>query len=190
MSPDPHSELLQRARQGEPAAQRALYEQHAAAVLGTCVRYARNRSEADDFAQATWMQVLTHLDQFRASGPFVGWLRQVTITTCLQQLRQQARRETATLPEVSAACPELVEGKGYYINATAVEDLAADELIGLIQQLPPRSRAVFNLVAVEGYSHAETGEQLSISANASRSLLKRARAMLQAAVDKLSVLCI
>ncbi len=184
----PH--LIPAARRGERPAQHALYGAFAASVFGVCLRYASSRAEADDWAQDTWVAAFTKLDQYQADGPFGAWLRRVAVTTCLMALRREKRlrfdmaavgwleREDGLLP---------VERQ---VDPSAIADLNAEELIGYIQALQEGFRAVFNLVAIEGYSHTEAAELLGISAGTSRSQLTRARAALQARLQKLLTICL
>ena len=171
-------ELTAAARRGERHAQHRLYVAFAPLVFGVCVRYARTRSEADDWAQDAWVRAFTKLAQYDGSGELGAWLRRVAVTTCLQHLRR------GTLAVDGAAAARLAEGEGalpadLHVAAVALDRMSADELVAHIEALPEGYRLVFNLVAVEGYSHAEAAEALGITVSTSRSQLTRARATLQ-----------
>ena len=158
------------AKNGRRLDQRALYEHFARLVYGLCLRYAGNTEEAYDFAQEVWLGIFAKIHLYEETGPFEGWLRRVTVNRCISLLRKRGIR-TTEMPEV------LPQGAWYSPEIHA--QLAAEELLHLIGQLPDGYRLVFNLVAIEGFSHAEAAEMLGISESASRSQLTRARHLLQ-----------
>ena len=184
----PH--LLSAARRGERPAQHELYGAFAASVFGVCLRYANDRAEADDWAQDTWVTAFTKLDQYHGEGPFGAWLRRLAVTTCLMQLRRRKRLSVDVTTAAALMAADGHSAEGLRIDPAVVADLDAEELIGYIQSLPEGFRAVFNLVAIEGYSHAEAAEALGITVSTSRSQLTRARAALQARLQKLILLCL
>ncbi len=182
--------LLPAARRGERPAQHALYEAFAAQVFGVCLRYASSRAEADDWAQDTWVAAFGKLDQYNGEGPFGAWLRRVAVTTCLMALRRQRRFVIDAVAAEQLGRDESPLPAGLQVDPSVLASLNAEELIGYIQALPEGFRAVFNLVAIEGYSHAEAAELLGISAGTSRSQLTRARAALQARLHKMLTICL
>ena len=183
---DQLSFLIQGSRRGDRQAQHALYQAFAPAVFGVCLRYAQDAQEADDFAQETWIQALTHLNQYRADGEYGAWLRRVAVTCCLQQLRRRRKQ----INWANAATELAASHRHGQLDPTAIANLSAEELLGHIQQLPDGHRLVFNLVAVEGYSHAEAAAALGIAESSSRSHLTRARQSLQQRLAHLLTLCL
>ena len=180
------SSLLRDCQRGERAAQHELYREFAPAVFGVCLRYARDAGEADDFAQEAWVQAFTKLGQYREDGPFGAWLRRLTVNVCLQELRR--RRRHVDWADTEAA---IAAGSGFgQLSPTAIAQLTADELLAHIQTLPEAHRLVFNLVAVEGYSHAEAAAALGIAESSSRSNLTRARHALQRRLAHLIAVCL
>ena len=173
-----HPHTLRAARRGERAAQHELYVAFAPRVFGVCLRYASTREEADDWAQDTWVAAFAKLGQYRSEGDFGAWLRRVCVNTCLQHLRR------GHLLVDAAAAERLAEGTGpipeaLHVAPDALARLSAAELVAHVNALPAGYRLVFNLVAVEGYSHAEAAEALGITVSTSRSQLVRARTALQ-----------
>ena len=166
----PTHELLTAAVRGERAAQRELYDAFAPLVFGICLRYGRSRAEAQDFSQETWLMIFRKLDRYAGAGSFEGWLRRVTANCCLSGLRATG----LTFTELPPVLPT-----GLHVDPTALSELGAAELAAHVASLPEGYRLVFNLVAVEGFSHAEAAEALGISESSSRSQLTRARAALQ-----------
>lgn len=146
--------------------QKALYEHFAGKMYGVCLRYARNPSDAADILQEGFVKVFTKLDQFQFQGSFEGWIRKIMVNTALRAYQKQRFEHEKSgyenLPE-SPVAPD------------AIAALSASELLELIRKLPDGYRAVFNLVAIEGYSHAEAADMLGIQESTSRSQLTKAR---------------
>lgn len=163
--------LVKACLKGDRRAQRTLYEQYKQALFRLCLRYARDKQEAEDFLHESFITIFRDLNQYRGNGPLGGWLRRVTINTALQQLRKQ-KRLLYPDTDLSQVAESIVE-----------EDLPPlynmEELISHIQQLPAGYRAVFNLFVVEQYSHKEIAKSLGISVGSSKSQLSKAKAMLR-----------
>lgn len=189
-----HTTILA-AQRGEVPAQQQLYRGFASYVLGVCLLYARDRAEAEDWAQDTWVRALTQLGSFRAEGPFQAWLRTLAVTTCLKKLRRK-RPHVLSLAATdfasnSTSNPGELARQAYpHVDPSVISQLSAEELLTAIQALPEGFRLVFTLVAVEGYSHAETAELLGISESSSRSQLTRARRSLQQRLANLLAQCL
>ena len=175
--------LLARCRQGEDAAQRALYSLLAGRLMGVCLRYCPSRVEAEDALQNTFVKIFTRLDQFRADGPFEAWARRIAVHTALHATEQHRLRHPP-LP-AGGAHPETADHAADYAarlpsdEPTGFDQLAAADLLALLQTLPPGYRAVLNLYAIEGYAHQEIAALLGISEGTSKSQLARARRLLQ-----------
>ena len=167
--------LLAACRRGESAAQHRLYQKLSYLLMGVCLRYCPNRAEAEDALQNTFVKIFTRLDQFRGQGPFEGWARRIAVTTSLHALEQHRLRHPGpnsdALEEQAADLPTA--------EPSALDQLAADDLLALLATLPPGYRAVLNLYAVEGYSHQEIAELLGIAEGTSKSQLARARRYLE-----------
>ncbi|RSK45330.1 RNA polymerase sigma factor [Hymenobacter rigui] len=163
--------LVEGCRRGRPAAQRGLYERLGYQLMGVCLRYCPSREEAEDALQLTFVKIFTRLDQFRNQGPFEAWARRIAVTTSLN-LWHQSRQRGQQL-EVEEATDV------HHPDGTPFDQLSADDLVRLINTLPPGYRTVLNLYAIEGYSHAEIGELLGISEGTSKSQLSRARRLLE-----------
>ncbi|RMG73478.1 MAG: sigma-70 family RNA polymerase sigma factor [Bacteroidetes bacterium] len=147
-----------------------------------CMRYADSREVAEDLLQEGFARVFKDLGQFRGEGALGAWIRQVFVRTALTYLRKEQRRVTQI--SLSAELPGSLNGESEVLGA-----MGAAEIMKLLQSLPPGYRAVFNLFAIEGYSHKEIGELLHISERTSRSQYTRARALLArllSTIDRLS----
>ena len=136
-----------------------------------CIRYAGDRESAQDILQDGFITLFTKLEDFKGDGSFEGWARRIFVTTALMYLRKK---------DVFKMSDELELARGLKADTvTQTQNLGYKELMELIMTLPPGFRTVFNLYALEGYSHKEIGEMLGISETTSRTQLSRARIWLQ-----------
>ena len=176
MQPTTHP-LLKGLLAGDRAAQHALFQQYAGKMLAVCRRYMGDKAAAEDVLMDGMLQVFQKISQYDGSGPLEAWIRRLMVNQALMALRKQHLLFVDT-----DALPEDV------IPATTASHLQAEELMAMVHRLPDGYRAVFNLYAIEGYSHAEIATQLGISEGTSKSQLSRARAMLQAWLAKEEIL--
>ncbi len=157
---------------GKEEAQRALYLEYRTKWYMLCLRYGKNRFEADDMLQEGLIQIFKDLHQFDVNrGSFATWSSRVLSNAALRYLKKQNwHNSIANIEEV-------------YDHAVSEEDaydkLAAKELTAFVQQLPMGYRLVFNMYVMEGYSHKEIAEQLEISVGTSKSQLSKAKKMLR-----------
>jgi RNA polymerase sigma-70 factor (ECF subfamily) len=145
-------------------------------MYAVCLRYARTREDAADILQEGFVKVFTKLDQFQFQGSFEGWIRRVMVNTALRAYQKQRYDYEQTGYERMPDMP---------VDPDAVSLLSEAELMGLVRRLPDGYRSVFNLVAIEGYSHAEAADMLGIQESTSRSQLTKARRYLEEEVSKI-----
>ena len=173
------SKLVKDCIKGKPEAQRRLYELFADTMLGVCYRYTKSTKDAEDVLQEGFVKVFLSLRQYRHEGELGAWIRRIMVTTALNFLKRNRNyREQMFFP------PEHLHP---VINDDPAIILQAKELAELIRQLPPGYQTIFNLHAIEGYSHVEIGELLGITDGTSRSQYARARALLISWLQKYSV---
>ncbi len=156
---------------GEPIAQKALYQAYARKMMSICMRYAPDREHAQDILQDGFVKVFQKIGNYRKEGPLGGWIARTIVNTALDQIRRNKPFEHSL---------DLTEAE--HLHATdeqAVSALSTGELMKLIQALPPGYRTIFNLFAIEGYPHKEIAEMLGISENTSKSQFMKARAYLR-----------
>ena len=170
-------ELIQRCKAGERKAQEALYKQFASKMLGVCSRYATDRMEAEDMLQNGFIKVFQKLADYRGDGSFEGWTRRIMVHSSIEYYRKH--HKMMQLVELDEAVSEPPT------DPLATARLAANDLLLLIQQLSPGYRIVFNLYAIEGYSHKEIAAIVGITEGASKSQLSRARSILKEQVIKM-----
>jgi RNA polymerase sigma-70 factor (ECF subfamily) len=162
--------LLKECKRGKRGSQEELYRRFASAMYGLCLQYASSKEDAQDILQDGFIKIFAKLEQVKNPAALPGWIRRVMINTALEKYRSQV-----LLQRVDDVREEIGEAPGNGV----FDDLTCEELMGLIQTLTPRYRMVFNLYAIEGYSHKEISEALDISTGTSKSNLSRARAILQ-----------
>lgn len=162
--------MIRRCIKGHPSAQKQLYERYQSSLFGLCLRYARSEAEALDFLQEGFIKIFRDLHHFRGDGPLEAWMRRIVVNTAISKLRRKnwIKEEHYNWEAIPAEEPE-----------SDPDGLDAEQLIELIQQLPNGFRTVFNLYAIEGYSHQEIAQILDIAESTSRSQYQRARKLLQ-----------
>lgn len=166
----PEDDLIDGCLQGDRKMQHALYQRFAPKMYGVCLRYAANAAEAEDILQEGFIKVFNKLSSFRREGSFEGWVRRIFVNTAIEHFRKKSYLQPITEREESS-----YEAK----NLSVLDSLAEKDIIGLVQQLSPGYRTVFNLYVIEGYTHREIAEQLGISEGTSKSQLSRAKLILQ-----------
>jgi RNA polymerase sigma-70 factor (ECF subfamily) len=165
-----HQKLVKDCLKGKLQAQRELYEHFAKQMLGVCYRYTRSVKDAEDVLQEGFVKVYHHLAQYKNEGELGAWIRRIMVNTALNFLKRNRKYQQ-----------EMYFNQEYLHPVTddnPVVKLEAKELADLIRQLPHGYQVIFNLHAVEGYSHVEIGELLGISDGTSRSQYSRARNLL------------
>ncbi len=151
------------------ASQKALYERYAGKMLVVCMRYTKDRPEAEDILQEAFFKVFANLSKFRAEGSFEGWIRRIMVNTALKHHRKIKMY----------AITSLEEARLHNEDASALSDIGYEELLDMIQKLPDRYRVVFNLYIMDGYTHEQIAKLCNIATGTSKSTLSRARVMLQ-----------
>lgn len=170
-------ELVSGVLQGSPAHQTALYRQFSVPMFRVLLRFSRDKSEAEDMLQDGFVRVYRDMVQFRGDGALGGWIRRIMVNTALSHLRKQ-RNFVKDVPDFS-----VFEAK-FHTEEDFASNLDAQTLLGYLQRLPPGYRAVFNLYAIDGFSHEEIAEKLGITIGTSKSQLFKAREYLKKILDK------
>lgn len=168
-------ELIDGCLQGDKAYELALYQRYAGKMMTVCRLYARHKEEAEDLLQDSFIKVFTNLPKFQNKGSLEGWVRRIVVNTALKYVKKSSFKK-----EEIGVAEYLDPG----IAETIISKLSADEIIEIIGKLPTGYKIVFNLYAIEGYSHKEIGEILDIKESTSRSQLVKARRLLKSQIDK------
>jgi RNA polymerase sigma factor (sigma-70 family) len=169
-------DIIKGCASGDVRDQERLYRMFAPKMFGVCLRYARDRSEAEDNLQDGFVKVFSNIKSFRHEGSFEGWMRRIMVNVSLEKFRKR---------QVLMPAEDMVQFETQTVSDDVLAKIGADELLGLIQELPPRYRMVFNLFVIEGMNHEEISHEMDISVGTSKSNLSRARDILKRKVISL-----
>ncbi len=169
--------LIDSCKRGDRASQKVLYDSLAPKMFSICIRYIGDRTAAQDVLQDGFVTLFSKLDSFKGEGSFEGWARRIFVTTALMELRKKDALKMSEELEVVRGMKAETVGQ--------VENISYRELMSLVTSLPPGFRTVFNLYAIEGYSHKEISQMLEITETTSRTQLRRARLWLQDKIKSL-----
>lgn len=169
-------QLIQRCKNNDTKAQSQIYKLYSSKLFSLCLKYSKNYAEAQDNLHDAFVTIFKKIEQYKGKGSFEGWMKRIAINTTLQRYR----------------------GIGVFdiVNEDQIEDVSVDIdddhihidfLLKIIQELPDRYRLVFNLYALDGYSHKEIAEMLGISIGTSKSNLARARLILKEKIETYKV---
>ena len=168
-------QLAAACKSGDRKAQKRLYDALSPKMMAVCLRYMGNREDAEDVLQEGFITLFTKLDSYQGAGSFEGWARKIFVNTALMHLRQK---------DALGMSDDISEARGLFTEeATPLQKMGYRELMGLIGQLPPDARTVFNMYVLEGYSHSEIAKELGCAEATSRSKLQRARQRLQELIN-------
>lgn len=163
-------ELIEGCKRKNVQAQRGLYDRYAGKLYALCCRYIKEKMEAEDVLIMAFTKILDRIDQYKGEGSFEGWMKKIVVNESLTYLRRNKNMYLEMDIEAADREPDFEKMEN---------ELHAEDLMKLIDALPSGYRIVFNLYAIDGYSHKEIAEQLGISENTSKSQLSRARVVLQ-----------
>jgi RNA polymerase sigma factor (sigma-70 family) len=163
-------ELIKGCINQDARCQRMLFDRYAGKMMSVCLRYANDTMEAEDMIQDAFIKVFQYIGQFKFEGAFEGWIRRIVVNTAIRHLEKK-KLHFKDIDDNGQNAPS--------IDAQAYNHLGEADLMRLISQLPDGYRLVFNLNAIEGYSHEEIAVMLNIQPGTSRSQLVKARKMLQ-----------
>jgi len=165
--------LIHNCKKGNRKAQEQLYRNYASVLFGVCLKYSRNKTEAEDNLHDSFIIIFNKIDQYTKKGSFEGWIKRITVNTVLQKYRKEEH-----LNLVSENFQEEIDVDTNYT------DISLATLLGYIQELPNKYRTTFNLYVLDGYSHKEISELLGTSTGTSKSNLARARMILKEKIEK------
>jgi RNA polymerase sigma factor (sigma-70 family) len=158
--------------------QEALYKLLAPKMMSVCMRYAKDKDTAQDILQDGFMKVFKNMQYYRGEGSREGWVRRIMVHSAINHYRKA--KKMVLVDDFS----ETKLNNGYGYNAHTLD---TNDLLKLVQQLPDNYRSIFNMYAIDGYSHKEIGNNLNISEILSRTNLNRARTMLKNQISKMEM---
>ena len=163
------TELIDGCRKGDRAFQKALYDRYCQKMMIVCLRYSKSTAEAEDILQEAFVKVFQGIKNFRQESKLGTWITRIMVNTALNV----QRKKLYLFPMVDVEELDLAQ------QEMSISGIHFSQLLEMIQALPQGCQIVFNLFAIEGYSHKEIGEQLGINESTSKSQLSRARSFLQ-----------
>lgn len=169
-------ELIDRCKNNDRIAQRAIYELFSKKLFVVCLRYSSDYSEAEDMLQEGFIKIFHKIDKYNHSGSFGGWLSRLISNNCIDIIRKKPNLYALTEAKESSL-------ENYTLDA--VDSLIGEDLLKVIQSLPTGYRTIFNMYVIEGYPHKEIAEKLNISTGTSKSQLNRARKLLQKKLEEI-----
>jgi RNA polymerase sigma factor (sigma-70 family) len=172
------SELIDDCIKGNEVAYECFYKKYSRKMLGICLRYSNNKSDAEDILQEGFIKVFENIKSYGKTGSFEGWVRKIMINTAINFYK--ANLHFSFNEQFNDKID--IEVK----NEDVIGKISTNELLAIVQELPEGFRIIFNLYAIEGYSHKEIAELLNISESTSRSQLARARVVLQNKINKIN----
>lgn len=173
--------LLRNCQKGDRKAQYQLFKSCFSVLMGICVRYRSDEQEVQSMVNTGFLKILSNLDTYSDKTPFEAWIRRIMINTLIDDFRKNKNyRQRTTHTDFS----EEINTHDLIDYNEADQQFDAEQLTQMIQALPPMSQKVFNLFAIDGYSHKEISEQLGVSEGTSKWHLSTARKQLQAMLRK------
>jgi RNA polymerase sigma-70 factor (ECF subfamily) len=171
-------EIIEGCSKHNRKAQQLLYDKYSRLLLGVCLRYASDRSEAEDILQDSFLKIFFNIKEYSGTGSFAGWLRKVTVNTAITHYHKHLKFRYYV---------EIEEYTSVETGTVSFEEdfFTSDELSRVLNELPAGYRLVFNLYAVEGYKHKEIAEMLGIDINTSKSQYSRAKAVIRDKLENL-----
>ena len=164
-------DLVKECVSGNAIAQKKFYDLFARKMMGVCLRYSNDYDEAQDILQDGFVKIFNKLPAFESKGSLEGWVRRIMVNTALDAYRKAKKHQNnVDVDSVSY----LLDSDDY-----TIESINANDLLKIIHSIPEGYRVVFNLFAIEGYSHKEIAERLGVTESTSESQFSRARKMLR-----------
>lgn len=167
--------LVHQCLQNDVLAQKALFERYAGKMMSLCRRYSKSDEEAEDYLQEGFIRMFKYLESYQGHGSFDGWIRRIFVNTAIRHYHKQKKHHQHLEIETT-----IIERT----STDAISQLSEKEMLTLINELPTGYRIVFNMYAIEGFSHKEIGEALQIKESTSRSQLVKARKWLQTKIQQ------
>jgi RNA polymerase sigma factor (sigma-70 family) len=169
-------QIIEGCKKNDNRAQEALFNLFADEMFAVCLYYSPNHPEAEDTLHDGFLKVFQNIGTLKGDGALKGWIRRILINTALEKYRKKSPMYVLDNEDYTDVQDNL--------NQDVISNISADDLIELIQELSPQYRLVFNLYALEGFSHKEIADKLNISEGTSKSNLARARSILQKKVKQ------
>ncbi len=166
--------IVDQCRKGDAKAQKKLYDMYSPLFMSIAMRYMKNIESAEDVMVMGFFKIFDNIGKFKGEGSFEGWMKRILVNEALMQIRKHNNLYmTLELSEVDKAD-----------EASVIDDMAYEDLLALLDDLPPGYRTIFNMYVIEGYKHREIAELLDISINTSKSQLILAKKRMREFIKK------
>jgi RNA polymerase sigma-70 factor (ECF subfamily) len=176
---DEIKDIIEGCVRGEKRSQDLLYRKFASLLYGICLRYAKNKMEAEDVLQEVYVKIYNNISSYHHDGSFEGWLRRIAVNTSITYYRKNLKH--AFQEDID----DVVQHKNDPLQFDDLE-FTQEELMNCIGKLPTGYKTVFNLYVIEGFMHKEIADMLNIDVNTSKSQLSRAKSHLQKELAEIS----
>ncbi len=175
-----NEDLLKGCRNNKRKAQEQLYHLYAPKVMGVCRRYASNKEDANDIFQEAFINIFMSLKKDKAMqiNYLDAWIRKVSANTAVSYYHKNKKYSDHVSME------NMIHHSDGQDFGQILSELGKKDLLNLIDQLPLGCKLVFNMYAIEGYSHKEIADSMNISVGTSKSQLSRAKSIIQSKVKK------
>lgn len=181
MNIENEQEVISQCQQNDRAAQEVLYRHYSGLFYTICLRYTKSEQDAEQLLQDGFLKIFSHISQFEQKGSFEGWLKRIIINTCLDFVKSKHYKE-----ERQTIYPEhLFEYSTNTARNLAIDKMETHRIMELVRSLSPVTQTVFNMYAIEGYSHKEIAVQMDISEGTSQWHVNNARKILREKLQNL-----
>lgn len=166
--------IVDSCRKGDAKAQKKLYDMYAPLFMSIAMRYMKNFESAEDVMVMGFFKIFNNINKYKGEGSFEGWMKRILVNEALMQIRKRNNlRMTVELTDIDK--PD---------DSSVIDDIAYEELVAVLSELPPGYRTIFNMYVIEGYKHREIAEALGISINTSKSQLILAKKKMRELLKK------
>jgi RNA polymerase sigma-70 factor (ECF subfamily) len=172
-------QIIEGCKKRSRKAQKMLFDTYSSVLFPICMRYSKNKQEAEDILQESFIKIFSSIDQFADEGSFVGWLKKIVVNTAISSLKQ----------DYKYFFHENVDDFSNDDDYDSVEpefDYSLQDLLKIINELPEGYRIIFNMAVIEEYKHKDIADILDIDIGTSKSQLSRAKKMLQKRLTELN----
>lgn len=167
------AELIEGCKQNNRKSQERLYKKYAGLMLGICMRYVKDRAEAEDVMMEGFMKIYKTVANYAATGSFEGWMKRIMVYTAIEHFRKLKRMPF-----------DEFQANDSKVDDYVIDSISARDILKLMNEMPDGYRTVLNMYAIEGYSHKEIADAMGISEGTSKSQLSRSKAFLKKLIEK------
>jgi RNA polymerase sigma factor (sigma-70 family) len=171
--------------EGKRKAYSLLFNNYAPVMLGICMRYCKNRIDAEDVMQDGFIKVFSQIHKFRHEGSFEGWIKRIMINAAIDNYQSNLKKAFHEEMNTMAQAPDLSDDHNEDEDIPDELNIPHQKLMEMIQELPDGYRVVFNLYAIENFNHKDIATMLGISENTSKTQLLKARKALKKKIEAL-----